>query len=126
MSIEGQPPAVDTLRTLITSLTVGEADPLPEAEAWPSMIERIHAVGRIHRISAQVYDYFLEVLPPRWMRGNYFAFAEGQEPLQLFWSRDTGHSADYLTRHLSPDELEKFCRLAGLPSDYGSYYGTEF
>ena len=56
------------------------------------------------------------------MNGSHFAFAEGQDPLQLFWARGrgVGESADYFTRRLSDDEIARFCRLTGLPQNYGT------
>ena len=84
--------------------------------------------GRIHQITEEVFDYFLEVLPPRWMRGPYFAFAEGADPLQLFWFRQRQESEDteHFTRKLTDEEIDQFCKLSRIPRDYGGYYGSEF
>lgn len=122
MSSDQPPSSPENLRELIAQLTTGEAEPLPAEESWEQMIARIHVIQRIHRITAETFDYFLEVLPPRWMRGNYFAFAEGQDPLQLFWSgRAANQSEEHFTRRLTNDEIVRFCRLSGLPLDYGAY-----
>jgi hypothetical protein len=123
MSLADQPQAPQTLRSLMQQLTVGDADPLSENETWDQMIDRIHVESRIHRISADTFDYFLEVLPPRWMSGSYFAFAEGQDPLQLFWERRhaAGESVEYFTRRLTDEEIDQFCRLTRVPRNYGSF-----
>ncbi|HUY33173.1 MAG TPA: hypothetical protein VMV69_10355 [Pirellulales bacterium] len=128
MPTESGPQGSTTLRDIIAGLTAGEAEPSPDSETWEQLISRMHVPGRVHRISEEVFDQFLEVLPPRWMRGNHFVFAEGQDPLQLFWSRQgtTGESLAYFTRRLTDAEIEQFCRLARIPRDYGAYYGNEF
>lgn len=58
--------------------------------------------GHVVEISAETFDYFLEVLPPCWMnkivdlpgygpRLCSFGQAEGYEPVNAFWSdRQTG------------------------------------
>ena len=106
----------------MVKLTTGEQEPLPENEAWADMIRRIHVEGRIHRVKEETYFYFLEVLPPKWMSGRAFAFAEGQDPLQLYWFRGRDPDLEYLTRQLTDDEIDRFCRFVRLPRDYGAYY----
>ncbi len=68
MSPEHLPSPPATLQDFINRLTTGEAEPLPSTETWEQMIERIHVAGRIHRITEEVFDYFLEVLPARWLQ----------------------------------------------------------
>ncbi len=102
-------------------LMTGDAGPLPANETWPDMIRRIHVASRIHRVSEETYYYFLEVLPPKWMNGRAFAFAEGQDPLQLFWFRGRDPDLDHLTRQLTDDEIDRFCRFVRLPRNYGAY-----
>lgn len=110
----------DNLREFLLQLSSGESGPLPTEESWSEMIARIQVTQRIHEIRADTFDYFLEVLPPKWMRGHFFAFAEGQEPLQLFWN--AADSADtFFTRRLTEEEIDQFCRLSGIPRDYGCY-----
>jgi hypothetical protein len=93
------------------------AEPKPEGEAWPEMIARISVTGRIAQISDGVWEYFLDVLPPRLMGRNYFCFAEGQEPLRIFW-RQRGAC---FVRQLTRAESNRVCDLSGLPRDYGTY-----
>jgi hypothetical protein len=118
----------ETLKDLIDRLTTGEAEQMPNGETWERIINRIHVTGRIHQITEEVFDYFLEVLPPRWMRGPYFAFAEGADPLQLFWFRQRQESKDteHFTRKLTEDEIDQFCKLSRSPREYGGYYGSEY
>ena len=65
--------------------------------------------GVICEVSETLYDYHLEVLPPRWIDGLKFAFGEGSGPFQLFWKRGD----DYFGRQLSAEETFHFCRLSG-------------
>ena len=50
-------------------------------------------------IDQATYDEKLEILPPRWMSGNTFAFGEGSGPFSVFWQ----HQHHYFVRHLSDD-----------------------
>ena len=88
---------------------------LPEEEDWPALIQRISVPGRINEITEETYWYFLEVLPPRLFNGNEFCFAEGDEPLRLFWFRQGRH----FCRQLTPEETHHVCDASGLPRDYG-------
>jgi len=56
----------------------------PPDEVWPAMIARTSQTGVVCGIDEETYDYFLDVLPPKYM-GRGFAFAEGAEPLRWFW-----------------------------------------
>ena len=128
MSSEHSPAQSETLTGLLTKLSAGNADQMPDVETWEQIIRRIHVTGRIHRITEEVFDYFLEVLPPRWMRGPYFAFAEGADPLQLFWFRERQESeaTEHFTRKLTDDEIDQFCKLSRIPRDYDGFYGSEY
>lgn len=53
--------------------------------------------ARIVAIDEEAWWWFLEVLPPRWMSGNAFAFAEGYDRFRLFWQRGD----EYFVRQLS-------------------------
>jgi hypothetical protein len=75
------------------------------------MIARIIVPGRIVEVTEECYWYFLEVLPPHHMRCSMFAFAEGADPLRLFWRKDQRHFCQQLT----PDETATYCRLARIP-----------
>ena len=96
---------------LMSSETVG----LPDGEGWTELIERISVPGRINEITEETYCYFLEVLPPKLFNGNRFCFAEGDEPLRLFWHR----KGRYFCRQLTLDETRRICDFSGLPRDYG-------
>ena len=100
------------MRSLTNSDT--ETTPLPEGEEWEQMIERIHETGKIHSIKEETYWYFLEVLPPKWMDRRYFAFAEGQEELSIFWQKQQA-----FCRRLTQDETDHFCETSGLSKSYG-------
>ena len=96
-------------------MTCSDSTDLPEDEDWRCLIQRISVPGRINEITEETYWYFLEVLPPRLFNGNRFCFAEGDEPLRLFWSR-TGR---YFCRQLTREETHRVCDASGLPRDYG-------
>ena len=67
--------------------------------------------GKVHEIDEKTYWYFLELLPPRWMNGNWFAFGEGAGPFRLFWQvRDA-----YFARELTDEETRMFCQLSCTP-----------
>lgn len=97
---------------LATSSDVTE---LPDDEQWDALIHRISVPGRINEITEDTYWYFLEVLPPRLFNGNEFCFAEGDEPLRLFWF----HQGRHFCRQLTRDETHRVCDAGGLPRDYG-------
>lgn len=100
------------MRELTTADIITE---LPDNEEWAAMIERIKATEAIHKISEETYWYFLEVLPPKWQGGRGYAFAEGEEPLQLFWEQ---HRDDYRTRSLTWPETERFCEASRTSKRY--------
>ena len=114
---ESDPPATgETLEDLLRSLTTGvPISEQPDGEQWPNVIARLQVEGRIAEISEEVWYYFLEVLPPKLLRGSWFAFAEGQEPLKLFWRKQGRHYG----RQLTWDETHRLCDATGLPKDYG-------
>ena len=108
-----------TLRELIARLKQGTAVPLPAHEDWSGMIARISDPGRVCEVAGETYDYFLDVLPPRWMGHGGFAFGEGADPLRLFWAANTPHGRQYFCRQLDEAETRQFCRLAHLPLTSG-------
>jgi hypothetical protein len=87
---------------------------LPDNEDWSGLIQRISVPGQINEITEETYFYFLEVLPPRLFNGNQFCFAEGSEPLRLFWRRKGRH----FCRQLTWDETRHVCDASGLPREY--------
>ena len=105
--------ATTTLGVLIAQLKQGEIVPCYANEEWAGMIARTTAPGRICEVNSATYDYFLEVLPPRWMgMGASFVFGEGAEELRLFWTANTEYGRQYFCRQLDASEHREFCRLA--------------
>ena len=75
------------------------------------MRARMSVTGRHAEIDEETWTWFLECLPPKFMGGGYFAFAEGAEPLRIFWKR----GGRFFVRPLTWDETQVFCRLAHIP-----------
>jgi hypothetical protein len=107
--------SASTLQELLAQLKNRPILPLPDGESWSDMICRTTTPGRVAQITEETYDYFLEVLPPRWM-GRGFAFGEGADPLRLFWQ--AGPDV-FCCRQLSDEENVRFCRLANIPLTSG-------
>ncbi len=103
-----------SLKSYLQELTAGEATPKPENETWEAVMERITAASKPAEIDEETYFWFLEVLPPRFMNGSFFCFAEGMEPFRLFWM----HGGRYFVRQLNWTQTKTFCRLANT-SVYG-------
>jgi hypothetical protein len=99
------------LGEFIARLQNAETIPRPENEEWSALVARISLPGVIAEIDEETYDYFLDVLPPKYQRGGLFAFAEGAESLRLFWYR----GGRYSCRQLTEDETAQFCSLARIP-----------
>ena len=111
-------PAGETLQSLLAPLTNEEdASPQPENESWENTIERISNADRVAEITQKTWDYFLDVLPPKILEGRWFAFAEGQEPLRIFYRKQGKH----YVRQLTEEQSMRVCELTGLPKDYGAY-----
>lgn len=96
------------LKQFLSCLSAAEHVPRRDNEDWPALIARISIAGKIADIDQETFDYFLEVLPPKFMAGTLFAFAEGAEPFRLFWH----NGGIYFCRQLSWEETKKFCSLA--------------
>jgi hypothetical protein len=99
------------LKSYLQELTAGEATPLPENETWEATMERMTAATEPAEIDEDTYFWFLEVLPPRFMAGSYFGFAEGAEPIRLFWKR----SGRYFVRSLDWTQTKCLSRLTNSP-----------
>ena len=65
------------------------------------------AEGQTQEVDEAIFEYFLDVLPPRDMGRGWFMFAEGEEPLRFFWKR----SGRLFCRRLSWDETHEFMLL---------------
>lgn len=100
-----------SLERYVAHLMHAEVTPLPDGETWDAMIARIHVTGRHAEIDEETWDWFLECLPPKHMGAGYFAFAEGQEALKVFWKR----GGRFFVRPLTWDETREYCRLARIP-----------
>ncbi len=98
-----------TLAEFVAFLRQAQTLPRPDGEEWPAMIARISVTGRVAVIDEETFFYFLEVLPPKYMKGRLFAFAEGAESLRIFWKEGDAHFCGALTW----DETQEFCRLTG-------------
>ena len=111
-------PAEEGLVDVLLSLTTNaEMTEQPGGEEWDAMIQRITTEGRINAISEETWFYFLEVLPPRLHGGSWFAFAEGDESLRVFWRQRGSHYC----RQLTWEETHRVCDASGLRRDYGYY-----
>ena len=97
-----------TVAEAIVRLQEAQVIPRPDGEEWSALIARISIIGQIAVIDEETFWYFLEVLPPKYQRGNLFAFAEGAEALRIFWQKGDA----YFCRQLTWDETTDFCRLA--------------
>ena len=100
-----------SLKTYFRELTAGKAIPKRENEGWETIMNRIESASGPAEIDEETYWWFIEILPPRFMRENYFCFAEGMEPFRLFWQRNNR----YFVRSLDWHQTRNFCRLAGIP-----------
>lgn len=105
-----RPPFVSLEQMLRVLVFEPEPTPLPADEPWKQMIARISRSGVVNEVAEDTYDYFLDVLPPRFQGRGFFAFAEGAEPIRLFTSVRGQHRC----RRLNEDETRDFCRLAGI------------
>ncbi|MFO0966118.1 MAG: hypothetical protein U0793_11120 [Gemmataceae bacterium] len=98
------------LLSYLATLRAAPVIPRPPKEEWAAMIARTARPGVICEIDEETYDYFLDVLPPRYL-GRGFAFAEGAESFRYFWHVKP---AQYFCRQLTWDETVEFCRLADI------------
>ena len=103
-----------SLAEFVAFLRQAEIVPRPDGEEWKAMIARIHVTGTIAEIDEDTFDWFLECLPPKYMNGSLFAFAEGAEPLRVFWQKGDAH----FCRPLTWDETQDFCRLSRISNPW--------
>jgi hypothetical protein len=104
-------PDFTTLRAYVAHLMQAEVVPWPQSESWGGLLARIHVTGTIAEIEEAIWEWYLECLPPRYLEGALFAFAEGCEPLMVFWKRE----GRCFVRPLTWLETREFCRLARIP-----------
>ena len=93
-------------RVLLQELTnniVANAASLEEATKRP---------GAVCEVDEETYFYYLEALPPQFMSGGAFGFAEGAEPYLLFWCL----AARYFVRQLTWDETVLLARSIRIPT----------
>jgi hypothetical protein len=95
----------------LADLKAAPVVPRPDGEVWAAMVGRISTPGVAAEIDEETFDYFLNVLPPRWIDRGGFTFGEGFDPLRLFWS--VGRRRFYC-RQLDDREHRTFCRLAAI------------
>lgn len=74
-----------------------------------ALVTQLTRDSQVVETTADEYEFLLDVLPPRWMSGRYFAFAEGIAPFRLLWR----HRGRYFSRQLTLEETQNFCRLSG-------------
>ena len=101
------------LKEFLAEFLQVEIVPRPPDETWADMMQRISVPARIAEVDEETYEWFLECLPPRWMNGSSFAFAEGAEAFRLFWRRRP--DGRFFVRQLTWPETVTFCRLARIP-----------
>ena len=77
---------------------------------WTRHVYEISVAGQVVSITEEDWVYWLEVLPPRWMSGAHFCFAEGEGPFRLFWATKEGQ---FFARQLDVEETLAFCALSG-------------
>jgi hypothetical protein len=106
------------LTEFIAHLRQAELAMRPYGENWNALIERISIPGHLAEIAEETYWYFLEVLPPKYQCGPLFAFAEGAEPLRIFFANGFAKGSLFFCRQLTWDETKEFCRLASVRFPY--------
>ena len=87
---------------LTERLRVDHAQPTNDPDSPPWWEE-----GVTIEIDETKYFEYLDLLPPRYMAGDLFAFGEGAGNFILFWMEDRR----YFTHQLSVEDTETFCRL---------------
>ena len=97
-----------TTRQLLVEFAANDDD---EANKAASIEEARQRPGTVCEVEEESYFFYLEVLPPQFMDGCFFCFAEGAEPYTLFWRR----GGRYFARQLTWDETSRLAQLAGIP-----------
>jgi len=90
---------------LAQRMRIDDVQPLDD-ESSPPWWE----AGVSSEVDEETYYRYLEMLPPRYMHGSLFAFAEGANSFLLMW----GVGRRYFAHQLSVDDTEQFCQLTGV------------
>ena len=85
-------------------------------EHWAKIIAGLDS-GQEVRVPDWVWEYFLEVLPPKWMGRGCFIFAEGAEPPTFFGGSSGDRRAQ---RFASWPVLQMHLRSYGVRLDLGA------
>src|SRR5882672_11336747 len=80
---------------------------------WTRHVYEISVPRQIMSLNEDDWTYWLEFLPPRWMSGSHFCFAEGEESFRFFWATKEGQ---FFARQLDVEETLEFCALSGTPA----------
>ena len=96
---------------MLLELTNGAA--IPQSSDWKAFMAQLDS-RQVIEIDEATYTHFLEVLPPIAITGAYFFFAEGQEPLTIFWLR----KGRYYARRTTWNETGALCRECGINARY--------
>src|SRR5207253_4918766 len=102
-----------TLAEFIAALKHADIVCRPAEEDGQELMQPFCPPGRIFEVSEDDYDYWLNVLPPKWIRGGHFCIGEGADCFRLFWFDK--QTERYLARQLTWDETVLFCQLAEMP-----------
>jgi hypothetical protein len=81
------------ISSFLQHLMSGTRKELPTSREWEGTAESLRATDcGPQEVTEEDYCFFLELLPPRWIRGSHFIFAEGATPSGSFGKRTTGTS----------------------------------
>lgn len=109
------PPPKATISQIVGALFAGEPSyQLNDDITWSQRVSLLRS-GHLIEVTVEIYWYWLEVLPPKFMGRGLFAFAEGQEALLLFLAR----YGRYYARQTDWPTTFRFCEATGLSFNYG-------
>lgn len=77
-----------------------------DSEGWAQLILAMDSRERV-KVPAWFFDYFLGVLPPRWMGRGAFVFAEGEPDTANLFENIYG---EHFVRSVTWDEARAFIR----------------
>lgn len=109
------PPPRLSLAEIVALLFTNEPTyQLTEDICWGQQVSLLRS-GKLIEVTHEIYWYWLEVLPPKFLSRGLFAFAEGQEALLLFLAR----YGRYYARQTDWPTTFRFCEATGLSFNYG-------